>query len=98
MMPRPDGSLVQINPYDYSGEEPGPSVGDYIRTYGTKGGTTYEIVEIRRVQTRKRLPRPYHTRYAIVARKLGRNVGRGPNDARLFTMAWNPRNKRRDVR
>ncbi len=97
MTPRPPGSLVRICPYDFASDGPEPRAGDYLRTVGLRGGTIYEIVEIRRVEHRTQLRRPYKVRFAIVARKLGRDVKLNDSRAKVFSMAWHPR-KRRDRR
>jgi hypothetical protein len=94
------GQAVTISPYDwYSTDAPYPDDPEdpatHIRTVGERGGTVYAIVSIRRVIPRKRLPRGCRRRYVIQAVKLGKVGTDGfeiPNDGRVISLRWTPRN------
>lgn len=98
------GDVVTISPYDWhSSDTPYPDNPKYpathLRTVGARAtGTVYEIIEIRRVAPRSRLPPGTRVRYSIRAVKLGDAavvMSTLPVTARVITLSWNSRRKKR---
>lgn len=77
----PVGATVTIAPYDFWGEGPGPSDGDFLIS---QGGSVYHILEAQ--QTRRQ------GRYRLTCRKVSRDDL--PADATSFSLQWSRRDRR----
>lgn len=81
---KPAGAIVELAPYDWTGDGTGPDVGDVV---ATDGGSAYRVLD---AQLYGSIP----NRYRLRCEKLA-GISSIPAVARVFRLAWYPRRRRR---